>query len=571
MCGIAGVLAHLSGRSVSMPRLQAMSSVLLHRGPDGDGHWCNQTATAGFAHRRLSIIDLSDAAAQPMLSEDERFVIVFNGEIYNYVELKDGLLREGVVFKTSSDTEVLLQLFIRHGAACLSMLDGMFAFAVWDNATGAFFAARDRFGEKPFYYSLKDGYFTFASEIKAIMAYFERLSPDWKLLQAHLDGSSTFDDVQTPFEEIVALPPSTWIQIRDGKLEEQKYWTINPDAEAITISKQEATEEFLRLFTSSVRLRLRSDVPVGSSLSGGLDSSSVVCCMAGLGHIHQHTFSARFHSEKDEGPWMDEVVGKTGVLRHDVWPDEKQFLSELGDITWHQEFPLASASVYAQWKVMQLPRAVGVKVLLDGQGADEYLCGYDELKYFAIWQLFREGKWSAFSRERKLFIDYYGQHGRLGAAFYFDPLLSMLGYKRKVFRNGYTLKQQLWHYTRNQLGALLRYADRNSMASSIEVRLPFLSHALVEFVFSLPENLIYHEGKTKYVLREALKPLLPEAIYNRTDKIGFAPPQKEWMRSPDFLRRTEDAGVLLLHHNLRPSTDGFKNLAVASFLTRFIR
>ena len=571
MCGIAGVLAHLSGRSVYMARLQAMSSVLLHRGPDGDGHWIDQSATAGFAHRRLSIIDLSIAAAQPMLSDDDRFVIVFNGEIYNYIELKAGLLREGVVFKTSSDTEVLLQLYIRHGASCLSMLDGMFAFAVWDNATRTFFAARDRFGEKPFYYSLKDGYFTFASEIKAIWAFFERLSPDWKLLQAHLDGSSMFDDVHTPFDEVVALRPSTWIQVRDGKLEEHTYWTINPDAESIPVSKQEATEEFLRLFTSSVRLRLRSDVPVGSSLSGGLDSSSVVCCMAALGHAQQHTFSARFNSEKDEGSWMDEVVGKTGVMRHDVWPDEKQFLSELEAITWHQEYPLASASVYAQWKVMQLPRAVGVKVLLDGQGADEYLCGYDELKYYAIWQLYREGKWADFSRERKLFNDYYGHHGQLGMAFIFDPILSVFGCRRKVFKNGYTLKQQLWYYTRYNLGTLLRYADRNSMASSIEVRLPFLSHELVEFVFSLPENLIYRDGKTKYVLREALKPLLPDAIYNRTDKIGFAPPQQEWMRSTGFQRRLEEAGVLLLHHNLRPSMDGFKNLAVASFLKRFIR
>ena len=198
---------------------------------------------------------------------------------------------------------------------------------------------------------------------------------------------------------------------------------------------------------------------------------------------------------------------------------------------WHHEYPPGSASVFAQWCVMKLPRTKGVKVLLDGQGADEYLAGYDELKYYALWEHYHKGNFKKFFEERNHFKKHYGKDKSIGYAFLFDPLLKYFGKQRSVFKYGHSLKQVLKYYTENKLNELLRYADRNSMANSIEVRLPFLDHHLVELAFSLPMTHIYNHGKTKYILRESMRNVLPDSVYNRTDKIGFAPPQNKWMET----------------------------------------
>jgi asparagine synthase (glutamine-hydrolysing) len=571
MCGIAGVFSINPSILPSLDRVKMMTDVIAHRGPDGEGVWANEMGNVVLGHRRLSIIDLSAEAGQPMHSSDHRYTIIFNGEIYNYRELREDLKLEGVEFKTSSDTEVLLNLYMKYGKECLSQLDGMFAFCVWDEAKQEMFCARDRFGEKPFFYYNKNGCFVFASEIKSIITYLDKVDFNYDYLQQYLNGGFEFSDLQTAFIDIQALASASSMLINSDGIEIEKYWEIDLSKKLKLENDEDYFSKFQKLFLESIEFRLRSDVPVGSSLSGGLDSSTVVGTLTGLEKKEMHTFSARFKSEKDEGKWIAEVTSKSKMVNHEVWPEEDGFIEHLEKMTWHQEFPLASGSVYAQWCVMSLPRNWGVKVLLDGQGADEYLCGYDELKYFAIWDLYHKGDFVSFFHEKKLFDKNYGKHGNLGMSYLVDPFLNWLGIKRKVFRNGYTLKEQLKFYTDNKLGELLRIADRNSMAYSLEVRLPFLSHKLVEFVFSIPDRFIYREGKTKFILREAMKSVLPEAIYNRTDKIGFAPPQHTWMESDVFKRKYSESLEILSSSSLTPGADQFKNLATSTLLKVFLK
>ncbi|MBK9638579.1 MAG: asparagine synthase (glutamine-hydrolyzing) [Bacteroidetes bacterium] len=568
MCGIAGVIQYY-GVFNEYPALERMSEAIAHRGPDGNGEWVSQCGKVALVHRRLSILDLSNQAAQPMFSFDQRYAIVFNGEIYNYLELRDELEKKGVKFKTKSDTEVLLNCFINDPSNFLETLDGMFAFAIWDDLEKKMFCARDRFGEKPFYFYRTSNQFIFGSEIKAIFSYLGRLEVKHDMIQSYLSGADIINDSSTFFNDVETLLPAHYFTIDKNEFKLSRYWDIDLDKKAGNASPEDYIEEFSRLFKESIRYRLRSDVPIGSSLSGGLDSSAVVCSLSGLDLTEMHTFSARFDGPKDEGKWIKEVVEKTHVKSHEVWPSAHGFASELDQLIWHHEFPPGSSSVYAQWCVMKLVHQSGVKVLLDGQGADEYLAGYDELKYFAIWEHYRKGKWKNYFEEKKLFNLNYGNHASLGYAYLFDNLLDLFSIKRKVYSNGKDLHQILKHYTTTKLGELLRYADRNSMAHSVEVRLPFLYYKLVEFVFSLPTEMIYSKGKTKYILREAVRNEIPPAIFNRTDKIGFAPPQQLWMEDPAIKMLVDKARIGLLDKGFKIGENGFSQIAAWSFINKF--
>ena len=568
MCGIAGVYS-LGSHQPDPDRASRMSSVMAHRGPDGHGLWQSEQKNLILVHRRLSIIDLSDSAAQPMLSKDGQITIVFNGEIYNYIEVREELKKLGMEFHTSSDTEVVIQAYRQYGISCLDRFDGMFAIAIWDAQKHKLICARDRFGEKPFFYSWDGKQLVFASEIKAIMAYNGSLAPDTDYLNEYLKNEHVLNDERTFFSGVESLPPAHWMEVSPAGLKTHCYWQINLNNRAPVAGIEEYTEEFRRLFKESTDKRLRSDVAVGSSLSGGLDSSSIVSLLYEMNTTNMQTFSARFNGEKDEGDWIGYVNKKTGFPNYEVWPEENGFLNELEALVWHHEFPPGSASVYAQWCVMRLARTKGVTVLLDGQGADEYLAGYDELKYFAVWEFYRKLKLRRFNHERKIFREHYGHHGNIGYAFLADPVLKLVGYRRNVFKHGMDLHEVLKFYTTNKLGTLLRYADRNSMAHSVEVRLPFLNHKLVEFVFSIPTDCIYRNGKTKYILREAMKNVLPEQTYRRTDKIGFAPPQSSWMESDKFRLMVEPARRGLSDFHLHNSKDDFRNLVTYALLKKF--
>lgn len=588
MCGIAGILS--PKKDISKSVLQKMSDKIAHRGPDGDGFWINKTKNVGFGHRRLAILDLSDDGNQPMHYVDGRYTIVFNGEIYNFLEIRERLAKKGFEFKSECDTEVLLANFHDKGADCVRDFDGMFAFAIWDEAEQKLFCARDRFGEKPFYYTIYDGAFYFASEMKALWEVGIPKQVSEKMLfnfLAHNYLQNPNDLSETFFENIYKLKAAHFFTISPENLEinQRKYWEIDYKNVNHEITETEAAEQFRELFDESVMRRLRSDVAVGSSLSGGLDSSLVVCTIDKLKrglNIPQATFSARFPGfAKDEGKYMQLVIDRIFVDPHFTFPDENGLVENLERLFYHQEEPFSSASIYAQFCVFGLAKENDVTVLLDGQGADELLAGYHP--YFFVY--FNELK----KRDKLLWKKETAAHQKIhfgGNQFnQKDKLKNSLKYflpkgiKAKITRtkeklnlsnllnkdfiesqfDNYfltnkiqpkTLAETLFQATfGGELEDLLRYADRNSMAHSREVRLPFLSHKLAEFLFTLPPEFKISGGITKYIMRKAFDDILPSEIINRQDKIGYEPPQNKWLSLPKMQEKMREANSFLVNNS----------------------
>jgi asparagine synthase (glutamine-hydrolysing) len=541
MCGISGILKFNS--HTSLEEIKKMTDAISHRGPDGEGQWVNENAKIGFGHRRLSILDLSDAGSQPMHSICGRYTMVFNGEIYNYLELKADLEKQGEVFTTSSDTEVLLRMYILQKEACLNELDGMWAFAIWDELEQQLFCARDRFGEKPFHYYKDGNGFYFASEMKALwaagvpkiknktmFALFEK--------EGAIHNPSAIND--TFYQSIFRLEHSHWMKIDAlGKIEIHRYYDIDWTKQDYKGSVEDAALEFKRLFNISLERRFRSDVKVGTSLSGGLDSSSIVCNMTkflGKDNISPYTFSARFEGfKKDEGYFIEKVIEKTGVEAHYTWPNGQEMFDDFERLCYHQEEPFGSASIYAQFRVQQIAKEKGVTVLIDGQGADEILAGY--LIYYSHYMKNLQKKNFIYSRKRKKeqdkFVEFHTPHKGIKEllikfSFYYDirQKLSILKHGK-----GKSLNEELYLSSmKGPLQDLLRYADRNSMAHSREVRLPFLNKELVEFCFSLPDEFKLQLGWTKFIMRKSFNDILPTEICWRKEKVGFEPPQNEWLK-----------------------------------------
>ena len=502
MCGIGGVF-HFGKEKVNEPLLKSMSDVIHYRGPDGDGIWIDESSSVGFVHRRLAIIDLNDTGKQPMMYDKGRYVVTYNGEIYNYKEIKEDLIKVGYQFTSTSDTEVLLALYDQKKAKCLDDLDGMFSFSIYDNVLKTMFCARDRFGEKPFHYYKDKNIFLFGSEIKQLSVYNKNLKINVEAIQAYLDSKRIALDQHTYVKDVFALKPAHYIWIENGEVTIRQYWDIHLNRKVNASSPAEYISKFKNLFLTSISRRMRSDVEIGSCLSGGLDSSSIVCGIKSISNGPLKTFSARFDDPiKDEGKWIAEVIRESKADNIEVYPDARMFLNELDELLYHHEFPIASTSQYAQWCVYRLASSQKVKVLLDGQGADEYLAGYDDLKYFAIWQFYRDLKFKKFLNERKYLRKNWNGKSSTGFLFLFDPFLKIFGVQRKIFSMGYSFRERLKYSTMHELGELLRYGDRSSMAFSLEVRLPFLNHDLVAYTFSLPDEMIYKNGATKFILRK---------------------------------------------------------------------
>ncbi|MBL7753044.1 MAG: asparagine synthase (glutamine-hydrolyzing) [Chitinophagaceae bacterium] len=582
MCGISGILSK-NIQEVTTNRLKQMTDVIAHRGPDGEGHWVSASGHVGLAHRRLSIIDLSHEADQPMHYLD-RYSIVFNGEIYNYVELREDLIKKGYQFTTSSDTEVLLALYHQYGENCLQFLDGMFAFVLYDDRERIAFCARDRFGEKPFFYHYVAGnHFYFGSEMKCLWAAGVPKQIDHSMLFNYLaygalDNAS--DPGQTFFQGCVRLPHGHFIKIKVDELtlDIQPYYNIPLEAVERGISIQEASERFSELMYTSIRRRLRSDVAVGSSLSGGLDSSLIVCAIDQIrtgSAQKQKTFSAVFPGfKKDERRYIDYVIAQTQVEPHFVTPTDDGLIRDLDRLAWHQEEPFTSASIYVQYCVMKLAQEQNVTVLLDGQGADEILAGYhgyfvhhfadlkisDPQRYkteFDAYQNVMAGnsinanphkgirnriKHLATRHVPDIRVHYEHLKQLTNPFFTEDFYKEFSKQSRPTEYRFENLQQALYFSTyRKGLQELLRYADRNSMAHSREVRLPFLSHEVVNFLFSLPAELKIHQGWTKWIMRHTFGTLLPKEIAWRKEKIGFEPPQRTWMENQTVRDRIVDA------------------------------
>jgi asparagine synthase (glutamine-hydrolysing) len=563
MCGIAGILS-TSLEQIAEVHLKKMTAAIAHRGPDGEGQWSNATKNVLLGHRRLAIIDLSDAAAQPMHYLN-RYTITYNGEIYNYIELKELLQANGYTFQSKSDTEVILAAYDFWNQECLQYFDGMFAFAIWDEKEQQLFAARDRFGEKPFYYYETENYLFFASEIKALWAAGVPKITDEKMLLNYLalgHVQNCVDKEQTFFNEIYSLPPAHFFKYKPfgQKLVIKKYWRLDKEIK-ISISPEEAIEKFNELFIASVQKRLRSDVPVGTSLSGGLDSSSIIATLQEL-KINSKTFSAVFPGfEKDEAAYINLLIDKFGIANFKTQPAADGLINDFEKLCYHQEEPFQSSSIFTQYKVFELTKQHNIKVLLDGQGADETLAGYHKYIQWYLQEVLSRHKLGAAEKEKKALLknkmpfswglkNYFAAFLPMHAAMHLEkkeyqkimhqpdiaPEFLELQRGREwegIHKPVVTKLNDILHFNTTELGLeeLLRYADRNSMAHGREVRLPFLDHQLVEFIFSLPSNLKIHDGWTKFLLRKAMDKKLPDEIVWRKDKVGYEPPQQQWMEN----------------------------------------
>ncbi|MCM2464708.1 asparagine synthase (glutamine-hydrolyzing) [Methanoculleus oceani] len=560
MCGIAGQFA-LNGDAADTALVGAMAERLAHRGPDGEGS--HFSGPVGLAHRRLAIIDLSDEGRQPMGNEDGSLQIVFNGEIYNYRELREELLAAGHRFASATDTEVILHAYEEWGRDCLTRFNGMWAFALWDERRRELFCARDRLGVKPFYYTVVGGSFLFASEIKALREHPEAgRRPNDRMLSTFLAWGVADHTAGTMYDGIFQLPPAHAVVVsEEGVGEQERYWDFAMNPAPGGVDDEAAAGKVRDLLTDAVRLRLRSDVPVGTCLSGGIDSSTVTALINVLLRAEspesvgdrQKTFSVCFDDERfDESRHIDTVVAATGVASRRTIPGTDGLWEDIGRLLYMQDEPFASLSIYAQYCVMRLAQSE-VKVVLDGQGADEQLAGYIAYQAPYIRGLLRSGNVAAALREgigsarhHRSFFSWATRQFRVRS----ERRGLLRGSVPEVLRYAGSLDEVLKReVTASNLPLLLHWEDRNSMAFSIEARVPFLDYRLVEYLAGLPLDQKVRRGVTKYVLRRAIRGLVPDAVRCRMDKMGFVTPEEVWMKdelashilalfsSPEFSRR----------------------------------
>lgn len=581
MCGIFALL-ELGKNRVDAKIFERMSHSLKHRGPDDCGYAFFEitgeervvesqspndqneithfNGLLTFGHRRLSIIDLSEAGHQPMCNESGKVWVIYNGEIYNYKELTEELREKGHSFKSKTDTEVILHAYEEWGMECLSRFNGMWAFAVWDKDRKRLFCARDRFGIKPLYYYLTDKKLVLASEIKAILQDPKiRRSPNHSRVYDYLAYGYLDHTEETFFQNLYQLRGGHYLTLEilgtnDFQFDIRPYWDLRPKECEF---KDDFKERFYELLEDSIRLHMRSDVPVGTCLSGGIDSSSIVCLAKHFldSNVHK-TFSSCFDDKKyDEREYINKVVEVTDSDPHYIFPRPEDLFQEIEDLVWYQEEPFGSTSIFAQWSVFKLAKLNKVKVILDGQGADELLAGYHPYFGFYLSELARAFRFQEFIKEyRKIRSLYHYSHSWIIG--HLIVCLSPLPWSRMI-RNQVLLHKNRWlnaydHSMREiefkqkfkniffdrlyrslmnlTLPGLLHYEDRNSMAHSIEARVPFLDYRLVEFIFSLPMNQIIRNGTTKVILRETMEGIIPEIVRTRLDKMGFVTPEDVWFR-----------------------------------------
>jgi len=568
MCGILG--GWWPNSKCAINRLPDAIKKIKHRGPDDDGYefYPIGGAVVSFGHTRLSIIDLSVAGHQPMHTQDGRWTIVFNGEIYNYRELRSELQNIGYKFETDSDTEVLLKAWCQWDVNCLSRLVGMFAFAVLNKISGKLTCVRDAFGIKPLYISATDGLFVFASEVSALIELLPRKpSLNWQRSYDYLVHGDYDTNKDTFYEGVHHLEPGHLIEVNtfSGQITEQKQWWIPNTLEQKSYNFKDAVELVREQFLKDIKFHLRSDVPIGAALSGGIDSSAVVCAMRHVApNIPIHTFSYIAEGKNiNEEYWVDRVNSHVGAIGHKVratsdqlTQDLEQFIKVLGE-------PIGSTSTYAQYRVFQKARESGIKVILDGQGADEMLAGYigypgqrirsllEKRQILDAWQFL--GNWAAWpGRSRTMAMKYLLSELTDGKLYEFlrridgkssmpnwiiqEPLLNndICLLKPRVrpakSSNGRRVIDELaLSLTKRGVGRLLKHGDRTSMAFGLESRVPFLTLDMVNLSLSLPENyLISNTGETKYVFRKAMEGIVPSEILNRKDKVGFETPEENW-------------------------------------------
>lgn len=616
MCGIAGILCRQG--KVPVIQIQKMTSLLRHRGPDDEGYlWWpelsdqpilaggedtppavwqsrlpyspqvhieearSQSAQILLGHRRLGILDLTETGHQPMGNPQKTLWILHNGEVYNFPEIRDQLRTLGYPFLSDTDTEVILYAYQEWGEECLHRFNGMWAFVLWDAQKGELFAARDRFGVKPFYYFFNSDYLLFASEIKALLiSGLIPSEPNHPLIYDYLVYGLTDHTPETLFKGINSLPAGHWLRLnlKKWKLVLQRYYQIPFVSSPTSYSpspfqspEEEAKQKLRSLLQEAVATRLISDVPVGTCLSGGLDSSSIACL---LHHLtpdknlrcpdYQRTFSVIYEDDRlDETPYIDQVVAQIQSQHYYTTVTPKDLLQDLDAFIWHQEEPFDKVGVYAQWHIYKLVKATGTKVTIDGQGGDELFGGY--LEYFRDYYraLLKRGQLVRLTEELFPFLirhrcaglslilpTWRGIIRRLLQGFapsasqkgwYFSNFPMPCGLSKDFYlqywdrfprSGGYTSLTQklLVSFSQESIPPSLRISDKNAMAHSVESRFPFLDYRLVEFAFSLPDPFKIRRGETKYLLRRTMEDLLPTPISRRQDKRGFWLVLSDWFR-----------------------------------------
>lgn len=547
-----------------------MGRLLAHRGPDGHGVWTSARGDVGLAHRRLAIIDVTTSGRQPMVG-DNGTVVVHNGEIYNYVELRRELGPRWT-FRSGSDTECLLAAYDRHGEACLDRLRGMFSFALWDERRRRLFCARDRFGIKPFYYVVSRDRFVFASEAKALLPFVEDVATDPEALAEYLTFQFTIGE-HTLFRGIKQLLPGHALAVENGAVRTWRYWDLTYDIDHGR-SPRDFQDRLIELVHNSLELHLRSDVPIGSYVSGGIDSSLVAVLAAKVSSANRQAFHGRFTEFPgyDESHYAELVARQAGAQLHVVDITAGDFRKHIDDVIYHLDFPVAGPGSFPQYMVAKLA-ASRVKVVIGGQGGDELFGGYARylLAYFeqcikaAIDGTYRDGNFLVtiesivpnlgLLREYKPLMREFWRDGLFEAldARYFrliDRSTDMADeidwavldkdrvYEKflSIFNNSANVRKEAYfdrmtHFDfKTLLPALLHVEDRMSMAHGLESRVPFLDHPLVEFLATVPADVKFQGGQMKHLLKAAFASELPEAVLNRRDKMGFPVPLTEWLR-----------------------------------------
>jgi asparagine synthase (glutamine-hydrolysing) len=568
MCGIAGKIYLDPERSVCRRELHGMTDTMIHRGPDGEGIWCNENV--GLAHRRLAIIDLRDVAAQPMCNEDGSVWITFNGEIYNFQELRKELEEQGHRFRTHSDTEAIVHAYEEYGRGCLEKLRGMFAFAIWDTRDRTLFLARDRVGKKPLFYFHGADRFLFASEIKALLTDSTVPRQPDPMAIDHFLALGYVPGPRSAFLGIRKLPPAHWLEIRDGRVETGRYWKLRYTPKR-KISINDAIAELRWRLGEAVRLRLVSDVPLGAFLSGGVDSSAVVVHMAEAMNRPVQTFSVGFGSAAfDERPFARQVAQRYGT-DHTELVVEAPVRDIVSRLAWQYDEPFGDSSAVPSYAIAELTRQY-VTVVLNGDGADETFAGYD---WYKMDRWIQRGEivplklrqW--FAKLIKCFPPNGNKRGPLWKISRLAELLAMppgRRYAQWVEHFGPEARQRLYtaafeesvkdsnpdtlfvsafaqsdatDWLDTVLGAdvslyladdLLVKMDRATMSHSLEARSPFLDHVLMEFVATLPVAFKQAWGQKKRILKAALRKKVPDALLDRP-KMGFSVPLAEWFRN----------------------------------------
>ena len=552
MCGICGII-NFSNKPVEESSLKAMMYAMRHRGPDDEGIFLKDNFGIGFV--RLSIIDLSMAGHQPMFSADNKYVILLNGEIYNYIELREELKIKGYNFRSGSDTEVLLNSYIAWGESCLHKLNGMFAFIILDTYSNDLFSARDRFGIKPFYYYNDQNQLLFASDIPPLLKILDnKLEPEDSIIFDYLVFNRTNHSEKTFFKNIQKLQHGHSLTIKGGKLKINRWYSLVQNLvlyESIKFNEK----DFLEELKNSINLQLRSDVPVGTCLSGGLDSSSITSLvLSNKQNIDLHSFSAIYQKGQkgDESEFIAEFKDKNLKI-HYTFPTAESLFEDLDKFIFSLSEPVPSTSIYAEYKVMELAKE-HCTVLLNGQGADELMAGYHYFYGYYFRDLINTNAWGVFLNElfqytkthKSLYglktlgfsmnprsLRHFKNHNFIKQGFY-DRFYNKTNLLFDVFYKSKTLKEFLLNHFEYKFEHNLLWADKTGMRFSLETRFPFLDHNLVEKTLSISTDNYIKNGYTKVIMRSALKGILPEKIRMRKDKIGFSTPESDWFKNKEL-------------------------------------